>query len=196
MQQTQNAVLAIKADYDEPDHTPAVPSVFGNLPAATADEVGMITTTLAACFPQMPSLFWGLVAKQACAQCVSKARLEFIAERLMLTHKYPTLTMADIFGIDKSIHIIDYEEYNRLQVPHRPLARIQFDGRWHTVYRDDAERYGYAYEPVESEAERLVREDQERQARWQREYDALPEQEKERLRRLAEKREALKQEQQ
>ena len=71
-QQTQNAVLARKVDKDT-ESISSVPSVFGNLPSAKKEETAAFAATLAACFPQMPSTFWGFVAKYADAHCLSKA---------------------------------------------------------------------------------------------------------------------------
>lgn len=156
---------------DAPDLLPVVPSVYGNLPAATEDEVKMAIATLAACFPQQTSLFWGFVSRQIIKKCISAARLEYIVERITLNHKFPTITMADIFGVDKSIRTLTYDEMHALQVPHKPLAQIYFNGKYLLTYQEDAEKCGYAYVPYESTAEREVREDREREERWAREYE-------------------------
>jgi hypothetical protein len=158
---------------DAPDLLPVVPSVFGNQPAATEDEVKMAIATLAACFPQQTSMFWGFVSKQVIKKCLSRARLEYIVERVTLNHKFPTITMADIFGVDKSIHTLTYEEMHALQVPHKPLAQIYFNGKYYITYQEDAEKCGYAYVPYESTAERDERERKERDERWAREYDEM-----------------------
>lgn len=172
---TQNVALArceMDAD-DSPDLLPVVPSVFGNEPAASEDEVKMAIATLAACFPQQTSMFWGFVAKQAIKKCLSRARLEYIVERVTLNHKFPTITMADIFGVDKSIHTLTYDEISALIVPHKPLAQIYFNGKYYIVYADDAEKCGYVYAPYESMAERDAREKKERDERWEKEYEEM-----------------------
>lgn len=158
---------------DAPDMLPVVPSVFGNEPAASEDEVKMAIATLAACFPQQTSMFWGFVAKQAIKQCLSRARLEYIVERVTLNHKFPTITIADIFGVDKSIHTLTYDEISALAVPHKPLAQIYFNGKYYIVYAEDAEKCGYVYAPYESMAERDARELKERDERWKKEYEEM-----------------------
>lgn len=171
--QTQNLAIIQSEPFERSELTPAIPSVFGNLPVAKDEDIAQAMMTLAICFPQMPELFWGLATKQARKLCLSKERLDYIVEYLTMTHKYPTLTMADIFGVDKSIHIITYEEYNALKVPHKPLAQIKFDNKYYTVYLEDAERCGYEYKAIESMVEREEREQKEREKRWQREYEEL-----------------------
>ena len=79
--------------------------------------------------------------------------------------------MADIFGVDKSIHTLTYGEIQSLKVPHKPLAQIYFNGKYYVVYAEDAKKCGYAYTPYESFAEREAREKRERDARWQKEYE-------------------------
>lgn len=156
---------------DAPDLLPVVPSVFGNLPAATEGEVKMAIATLASCFPQQTSLFWGFVSKQIIKKCLSAARLEYIVERVTLNHKFPTITMADIFAVDKSIRTLTYDEMNALKVPHKPLAMIYFNGKYLLTYQEEAEKCGYAYTPYESTAERDAREKKERDERWARECE-------------------------
>lgn len=158
---------------DAPDLLPVVPSVYGNLPAATEDEVKMAIATLAACFPQQTSLFWGFVSRQIIKKCISAARLEYIVERITLNHKFPTITMADIFGVDKSIRTLTYDEMHALQVPHKPLAQIYFNGKYMLTYQEDAEKCGYAYVPYESTAERELREQKESEERWAKEYEEM-----------------------
>jgi hypothetical protein len=175
-QVSQNAVLARKADNDEedaPDLLPVVPSVFGNKPAAHPEDVQTAIATLAACFPQQPSLFWVIATKQVTQKCLSKERLEYIVEKITLNHKYPTITLADIFAVDKSIKTLSYEEVAALKVPHSPLAQIYFNGKYYIVYADDAEKCGYSFTPYESIAEREERERKERDERWQREYEEM-----------------------
>ena len=173
-QVSQNAIISRAADNDDedaPDLLSVVPSVFGNLPAAQPDEVQTAIATLAACFPQQPSLFWVLVTKQVTQKCLSRARLDYIVEKVTMTHKFPTITMADIFAVDKSIHTLSYDEIQTLKVPHKPLAQIYFNGKYYVVYAEDAEKCGYAYTPYESFAEREERERKERDERWQKEYE-------------------------
>ena len=175
-QVSQNAIISRAADNDGEDaHDlyPVVPSIFGNQPAAHPADVQTAIATLAACFPQQPSLFWVLVTKQATQQCLSKARLEYIVERVLLNHKFPTITMADIFCVDKSIHTLTYDEVNALTVPHKPLAQIYFNGKYYIVYAEDAEKCGYVYAPYESMAERDAREKKERDERWKKEYEEM-----------------------
>lgn len=160
---------------DSSDQLPIVPSVFGNKPAARPDEVQTAIATLAACFPQQPSLFWVLVTKQATQKCLSRERLNYIVEKITLNHKFPTITMADIFGVDKSIHTLTFDEMSALKVPHKPLAQIYFNGKYYIVYAEDAKKCGYTYVPYESSAEREAREEKERDERWKKEYDDMVE---------------------
>ena len=102
----------------------------------------------------MPREFWGIAAKQARAKGFSKARIDYIVDRLMTSHSYPTITLADIFAIDKEIHFVNYDEYMTLTIPHRPLAEINFAGKKRVVYRDEAERCGYECHPILSHAEK------------------------------------------
>lgn len=81
--------------------------------------------------------------------------------------------MADIFGVDKSIHTLTYDEISALIVPHKPLAQIYFNGKYYIVYADDAEKCGYVYAPYESMAERDAREKKERDERWEKEYEEM-----------------------
>ncbi len=147
--------------------------MFGNLPAANEDEVKMAIATLAACFPQQTSMFWGFVSKQIIKKCISAARLEYIVERITLNHKFPTITMADIFGVDKSIRTLTYDEMQALQVPHKPLAQIYFNGKFLLTYQEEAEKCGYAFVPYESTAERDAREKRESEERWAKEYEEM-----------------------
>ena len=81
--------------------------------------------------------------------------------------------MADIFAVDKSIRTLTYDEMNALQVPHKPLAMIYFNGKYLLTYQEEAEKCGYAYTPYESTAERDAREKKERDERWAREYEEM-----------------------
>ena len=175
--QSQNAVLI--SNQEAVRTAGFIPSVFGNMPAATPREVGEVLATLAACFPQMPSLFWGLAAKQITKQCLSKPRLDHIAEQLMMTHRYPTLTMADMFALDRPIRTFTYAECQTMPEDHEPLATIRFGGKCYIVRKTEAEQAGYEYQPFETEAERSKRIARESEEKWKREWEAMTEQEKE-----------------
>ena len=154
-QDTQNAVL-LKELYDnftEERLNKLKPSEFGNLPAATLEEASIAIQQLSMFFPKMPSTFFAMLAKFAVKKCLSKARIEYAVEWLLNNHNYPTFTLADFLNADKEIHWLTYEEAMSLEMPHKPLVTINFGNRIYTVYKEDAERCGYEYEPSLSPAE-------------------------------------------
>lgn len=83
-------------------------SVFATQPPATIEEASGFTTTLAMLFPQMPTEFWGAAAKYLYKEGFSKERLDYITDYLVKHHSYPTLTIADILGVDKMAKVWTY----------------------------------------------------------------------------------------
>jgi hypothetical protein len=61
----------------------------------------------------MPREFFGMAAKIAVSKGLSLRRIEYIVEQLMLNYHYPTITIADIFSIDKFVKTYTYGEFYR-----------------------------------------------------------------------------------
>ncbi|MBR1525304.1 MAG: hypothetical protein IJ640_01405 [Prevotella sp.] len=174
---TQNEVL-LKTLNEQPDiRIKAEPSVFGNEPPANDEDLETSLQTLAFAFPQQPAVFWGVVAKEAKKRGISKKRIDYMVEQVLSTHHYPTITVADIFDIDRYIHELTQQEFYSLTVPHKPLAQIFFGGKYRIVYKEDADAFGYPSEPFLSNAEYEIKErlEEEERARkemeeWQKEH--------------------------
>lgn len=169
MLHTQNAVLVKALHRDLATKPNLAPSIFGNEPPATDIELEMALQTLLVAFPQMPASFWGIVAKEASKQGVSLKRMNYMVDVILNTHHYPTITLADIFDIDKYIHELTPAEFYALPADHKPLAQIFFGGKHRVVYKEDADAYGYPSEPFLSNAQREEQErieDEQRHRKW------------------------------
>ena len=88
----------------------------------------------------------------------------------MLNYKYKTLTLADIFGVDKAIPTLTYDDMCKLTYPHKPIVKIHFNGKILFAYKEDAEKCGYEYEEWESFIEKEAKEKMAKEAKWQKEY--------------------------
>ena len=182
---TQNRVL-IRTIKENPDkQIKAEPSVFGNELAATTEELSCEVERLMLAFPQMKDEFFGYVIKEAVRRGISRNRMEYIVNTLFETYHYPTITLADIFDIDKYVHELTPYEFEHLKIPHKPVAQIYFGGRYRFVYKEDAEKYGYPYKPFLSNAELDAKERREAEERrnrwyedWKRKHPDAPEPEK------------------
>lgn len=150
-------------------------SIFGNGRPVTDVEAAETILPLTFCFPQMPATFWGYVAKEAISRGVSKKRLEYIVKTLISNHRYPTMTIADVFDIDITMHELTQDEIERLTIPHRPLAQIFFCGKYHIVYKDEADKYGYKSVRYYSNAEMSERELAAVELRHRKEFKAMKE---------------------
>ena len=86
-------------------------SIWRNEPPATPEYLQTWTATLSAAFPNTRPEFWAIVGKMVYKDGLSQKRLAYIAERLCREWRYPTLQIADILSIDKSIKIWQYSEF-------------------------------------------------------------------------------------
>ena len=86
-------------------------SLFAGQPAAPIDKHEEVSTQLSILFPQMKSEFWGMLAKMTLRAGLSEQRLDYIVDYLSTHHNYPTLTMADVLGVDKHIKIWSYNAF-------------------------------------------------------------------------------------
>ena len=102
---------------------------------------------MAACFPQMGIDFWTIAGKMVSKDGLSLQRLLYIQDTLLRTHKYPTLTMADILNCDKYVKIWSFGEfYNQFGTTRKAgyciLEDKGRDGRIQFAVTDDAEKAG------------------------------------------------------
>lgn len=152
----------------------AEPSVYGNEPPATTDELASEVERLMSTFPQMKDEFFAYVMKEAARRGISRKRMEYIVNTIFETYHYPTITMADIFDIDRYIHELTPSEFYSLTIPHKPLAQIFFGGKYRVVYKEDADAYGYPSKPFLSNAQREEQEritDEQRHQKWMEQWD-------------------------
>lgn len=122
-------------------------SVFARYEPATPQRVAEWVATMAACFPQMGIDFWTIAGKMVSKDGLSLQRLLYIQDTLLRTHKYPTLTMADILNCDKYVKIWSYGEfYNQFGTTRKAgyciLEDKGRDGRIQFAVTEDAEKAG------------------------------------------------------
>jgi hypothetical protein len=86
-------------------------SVWRQEPPATPEYIQQWMATLGAAFPNTRPEFWAIVGKMVRKDGLSRKRLAYIGETLCRTWKYPTLQVADILSIDKTIKIWHYYEF-------------------------------------------------------------------------------------
>lgn len=144
-QQQYSQALTPRTQNEALQQVQSEPSVFGNQPAASPMDVTLWTQRLQAAFPQMPSTFWGLVSKKAAADCLSRARLDYIEQRLTTEHQYATLTIADIFKRDIQVRQLSFDEVCKEYVG-VPIACYDYNGKRKQTTIEEAERAGLKYE--------------------------------------------------
>lgn len=66
---------------------------------------------MCAAFPQMSKEFWVVACKMIRKNGLSQKRLAYICETMLTEWSYPTMTIADMFKIDKFLKIYGYDEF-------------------------------------------------------------------------------------
>ena len=110
-------------------------SLFATEDAAPAEKVDGFCKELIAAFPSMKPEFWESVSMNVTMKRLSYRRLLYIYFQLVKTHKYPTLTVADILGHDREVRYLTYEEHYRRYGTTEPT-----DG-WQKEVHDGRVRY-------------------------------------------------------
>ena len=88
-------------------------SIFAKYQPATPERIAEWMATMTACFPQMGREFWIIAGKMVRKDGLSMQRLNYIQDTLLRTHRYPTLTMADVLNCDRYCKIWSYSEFVR-----------------------------------------------------------------------------------
>ena len=123
-------------------------SIFARYTPATPQRVAEWVATMAACFPQMGIEFWTIAGKMVSKDGLSLQRLLYIQDTLLRTHKYPTLTMADILSCDKYCKIWSFDEFYRAFNTTRKegyciLAQPGRDGKIQFAPTEEAKKAGF-----------------------------------------------------
>lgn len=88
-------------------------SVFANQAPATPDQIEGFVKMLAGSFPNMQADFWAVVSMVVRRRKLSYERMLYIFDAVTGTHKYPTLTIADLMERDKVVKYLTYDEHYR-----------------------------------------------------------------------------------
>lgn len=100
--------------------------------------------------------FWTELARVLSEEKISANRANYMCSVLERERKYANgLTIADILAIDRNIQTISDKEMESLTLPHPPLAKVKLGNKYKIVWREEAERCGFAWTPYKSNAEMI-----------------------------------------
>ena len=86
-------------------------SVFASEQPAEPQYIQQWVAVMAAAFPQMRAEFWTICSKMVRKEKLSQKRLAYIGDTMCKEWHYPTMTIADIFNIDKMVRIWQYSDF-------------------------------------------------------------------------------------
>lgn len=102
------------ADFDNVTDTACISMYSGGKPA-TMEEVMLAGTNLMSAFPQTVTKPWvAQMARLAQRIGITKERINDSVDNLILHHRYPTLTIADVLDFDIRLKLYSYREVRRM----------------------------------------------------------------------------------
>lgn len=124
LQESHKSAVALKFDTIKFDEHGISVSVYTDA-LATDSEIGNAMQMLSVAFPmadkQLAGKFYLLLANRIKANKMTGAQLRDAVGRLLDSHQYPTIKIADVVGFDKREKLYSYTEV---------LREVSSSGRW------------------------------------------------------------------
>lgn len=92
--------------------------------------------------------FWTVLGEQIGQLGWSYERAKYAAEYMLRNCKYREFRVAEFLQIDKNVQTLSEEEFSiieRSKKPHKPLCVARMDGKFRTIYEEDAISIGIPY---------------------------------------------------
>lgn len=92
--------------------------------------------------------FWTVLGEQIGQLGWSYERAKYAAEYMLRNCKYREFRVAEFLQIDKNVQTLSEEEFSiieRSKKPHKPLCVARMDGKFRTLYEEDAISIGIPY---------------------------------------------------